>query len=196
MPQVFRYKLVHRLVLAAIGGAALLLADSGAALAGYGPPPAPAPVPGGYYCVVTSQTVGVVGKVIGPLSLGGLVATLNIRPGTFRTPLQITVTQPYGPGMACSGGSGIGDAGFRGYHAVGGIGILVQRGGSNFGGHFHGPITLHLSSSSITRSSRIVIWDGRRFVTAVATVGQGSATAWLWGASDIAVLVPDHHPRG
>jgi hypothetical protein len=196
MPQTFRYKLVHRLVFAAIGGAAMLLADSGAALAGYGPPPPPTPVPGGYYCVVTSQTIGVAGKVIGPLGLGRLAATLNIRPGTLAAPLQITVTQPYGPASACSSGAGIGGAGFLGYHDVGGIGILVQHGGSNFGGNFRRPIIVHLSSSSITRSSLIVVWDGKRFVGARATVSQGSAIVELQRASDVAVLVPDRHPRG
>jgi hypothetical protein len=188
MPQIFRSRLVRRIALAAIGGAALLLADSGVALAGYGPPVPPTPPPGGIFCVVTSQTVGVAGKVIGPLRLGALTATVTIRPRTFLAPVQLTVTQPFGPSTVCPGNSGIGNAGFRGYHAVGGIGIVVQRGGSNFRGFFRGLIIVHFSSPLITRSSLIVAWNGRHFVRVPSAVSRGAATTALVQPANLAVL--------
>jgi hypothetical protein len=193
MPRIFRYKLAHRLVFAAVVGGAMLMANAGAALASYGPPPPPVAYPGGYYCVVTSQTVGVAGRVIGPLGLGDLLATLDIRPGTFADLVQVTVTQPYGPDTACPSSADIGDAGFRGYHVVGGIGVLVARGGSTFAGRFRRAVTVHLSSSAITASSLVVAWDGDRFAKVPATVRRGSATFDLRHASDVAVLTPNHH---
>jgi len=155
---------------AVVMSAVMLVANSGIALAngpGYGPViPAPDPVPGGYYCIVTSRTVVPAGTVIGPLRLDKLGFRLRVRRGTFPAPVQITITEPYARTGACQGGSAIGDAGFRGYRAVGGVGILVQRGGVAYPGTFARRLRLRLTSPAITRSSHLAVWNGNRFVEA------------------------------
>jgi hypothetical protein len=197
MPFICRCKLVQRLACLAIVTATALVAGSGSALAGYGPPPPPpAPVPGGYYCIVTSQTVGPAGKLIGPLRLDGLVAVLRVRRDTFPAPVQITITQPYMRTGVCQGGPGIGNAGFRGYRAVGGIGVLVQVNGVTYRQTFRKPLRLLLVSRSITRSGLVVVWNGRRFVIALdAVVGRGLARVGVLTNSDFAVLARVRHRR-
>jgi hypothetical protein len=170
--------------------AAMLVANSGIALAGYGPPtPGPTPVPGGYYCIVTSRTVAPAGTLIGPLRIHNLVFRLRVRRGTFSAPVQITMTQPYAQTGACQGGRSIGDAGFGGYRAVGGVGILVQQGGVAYPGTFARPLRLRLTSSAITRSSLVVVWNGNRFMRAPHAVVR-SRRAWIGvdASSDYAIL--------
>jgi hypothetical protein len=188
---------LRQLACAAMVSAAMLAANSGIALAGYGPPPLPpAPVPGGFSCVVTSRTVGPAGKVIGPLRLHGLVASLRVR-GAFRVPVQITITEPYAQSGACQGGPGIGNAGFGGYRPVGGGGVLVQLNGVAYRGIFARPLVLRLSSRSITRSSLVVAWNGMRFVTVPhAVVRRGLARVRVRASSDFAVLTHVRHRRG
>jgi hypothetical protein len=170
--------------------AAILVANSGLALASYGPPPpVPTPVPGGYYCIVTSRIVTPAGALIGPLRLRKLVVRLRIRPGTFPAPVQITLTQPYARTGACQGGRGIGDAGHRGYRAVGGVGILVQQGGVTYPGPFLRPMRLHLRSRKIARSSLVLVWNGNRFMRAPrAVVRRRRARVGVDASSDYAVL--------
>jgi hypothetical protein len=183
-------KLVRKLAGAALGGAAVLAANSGAALAAYGPPsPPPAtPVPGGFYCVVTSQTIGRASQAIGSLRLDGIAASIRVRRETFRGRVQATITEPYGHRGGCAGGPGIGSGGFRGYRAVGGVGIIVQRHGSADRRKFAKPLVLRMTSPSIRPSSLIVVWNGKRFERAAAVIGRGSATVRVAGSSDVAVL--------
>ena len=172
----------------------MLVADSGLALAGYGPPAPPAiPVTGGFYCVVTSQTVIPAGKLIGPLKLHGkLAATLRTRQGTFPVSVQITVTEPYGQDGNCQGNADIGCVGFRGYRAVAGVGILVQRDGSAYTRTFRRALALRLASPLISRTSLLVVWNGRKFVKAPgAVVRSRAATVGVHASSDYAVLVRD-----
>jgi hypothetical protein len=174
---------------AAVGGVALLVANSGIALAAYGPSASPqGTVPGGFSCVVTSQTAGPAAKHIGPLRLGGLEATIEIRPGTFSGRVQLTMTAPGGENGGCQGGQGVGDGGFRGYRPVGGVGILLQRHGSAYTGKFRRPIVVRMSSPSIGASSLVVVWNGSRFVLAAADHRGGSATTRVFGSGDYAVL--------
>jgi hypothetical protein len=175
----------------------MLVANSGTALAGYGPPapPAPAviPVTGGYYCVVTSQTVGPPGKFIGTLKLHGkLAATLGIQPGIFPAFVQVTITEPYGQDGNCQGNADIGCVGFSGYQTVGGVGIIVQSGGAAYSGKFGRPLALRLASPLISKSSLLLVWNGQKFVKAPgAIVGSKSATVAVPTTSYYAVLVPD-----
>jgi hypothetical protein len=175
----------------------MLVANSGTALAGYGPPapPSPAviPVTGGYYCVVTSQTVGPPGKFIGTLKLPGkLTATLGIQPGIFPAFVQITITEPDGPDGNCQGNTDIGCVGFSGYQAVGGVGIIVQSAGSAYSGKFGRPLALRLASPLITKSSLLLVWNGQKFVKAPGAVVRSQAVTVAVGASsDYAVLIPD-----
>lgn len=190
MQRVRGFKLVQHLPSMAIVGVVMLALNSGIALAAYGPPaPAPAPVPGGFSCVVTSQTVSPAGKLIGPLRLQGLVATIRVRKGNFGGSTQITITEPFTRSGACQGGPGVGNAGFGGYRALGGVGILVQVSGSAWPGTFRRPISLHLASRSIRRSSRVVVWNGMRFARAPhAVVRRRSAWVPVAANSDVAVL--------
>jgi len=176
----------------------MLIANPGMALAGYGPPAPPVvPVTGGYYCVVTSQTVGPTGKSIGTLKLhGNLAATLQIHQGSFPDVVQITITEPYGQNGDCQGNADIGGVGFAGYRALGGVGIIVQQGGSAYSGTFVRPLALRLSSPLISRSSLLVVWNGRKFVKAPgAIVRSRAATVGVDASSDYAVLVPDRASR-
>lgn len=193
MLRISWFKLVRRVTGMIIGIIVLLVVDAGIALAGYGPPPPPVPVTGGYYCVVTSQTVGPAGKLIGTLELHGkLAATLRIHRGTFPVVTQITITEPYGQQGNCQGNADIGCIGFSGYRAVGGMGIVVQHDGSAYSRTFGKPIALQLTSSLISRSSLLVVWNGRKFVKAPgAVVRRHSATVGVHASSDYAVLVRD-----
>jgi hypothetical protein len=184
-------KLGRKIASVVIGGTAVLVFNSGMALAAYGPPPPPRPpVPGGFNCVVTSQAVGPAGKVIGPVRLRGLVATLRVRPGSFAIPgsYQITITQPTAPGGGCqSGGPGGGNGGFRGYRTVGGIGIFIQRNGSAFKGTLLKPLILSLTPAG--RSSLVVVWNGMQFVAAPGVViAHGVAMVPVPGSGDYLVL--------
>ncbi len=175
----------------AIGCATLLAADPAAAQASYGPnlPAGPAPVPGAS-CVVTSQTVGPAGTMIGPLDLGSLAGVLRIRRGTFTRPVQLTVTQSGTQGHGCQAGRANWPA-MRGYRVVGGIGILVQRGGASFPSQYGRPVMLRLSSRTIRASSLVVRWwRGRVIVVRAAVTGHGSARIPVLGNASYAVLTP------
>jgi hypothetical protein len=188
---MMRWKHMHKLgrmmAIATLGSAVLVVANAGGALAavGYGPPgPPPPPVPGGYSVVVTSQTViGPAGGTIGPVNINGVAVTLTIPAGAFPVPVQITLTAP---DLAA-----IGTAGFFGHSAVAGVGIQVQENGSPYPGTFLKPLTLTMSSSSITSSSIVVVWNGTAFVAeSAATVTAGSATVSFDSDPDFAVLAP------
>jgi hypothetical protein len=197
MSQISRFKLARWVASMIIGSIILIVANSGTALAGYGPPAPQAlavvPVTGGYYCVVTSQTVGPPGKFIGTLKLHGkLAVTLGIQQGIFPVFVQVTITEPYGQDGNCQGNTDIGCIGFAGYQAVGGVGIIVQSGGSAYAGKFGRPLALRLASPLISTSSLLVVWNGQKFVKAPgAIVRSQAATVAVKASSDYAVLVPD-----
>ena len=105
---------------------------------------------------MTSVTIGQAGGKIGPVWVDGLLVTLLVPAGAFSAPVQITVTAPIV--------RAIGDAGFPGFEAIGGVGIQVQRNGSPYRGTFLKPLKLDITSPSLTRSDLVVRWNGRRFV--------------------------------
>jgi hypothetical protein len=197
MPRMSRLKTFRQFTAAVIGVIAVLTASSGVADASYGPPPPPvAPVPGGYYCVVTSQTVGQPGRLIPRLRLPEMTARLRIATDTFLTPVQITITEPYGRNGDCHGRPELGDAGRAGYWAVGGIGILVQRNGTRYGRPFAKPLVLRLRSRWITRRSLVVVWNGRRFVNVRgAVIRRGRTRIRVHANGDFAVLSPLRYLR-
>ena len=189
--RIRRLASVRTLAALAAGCATLLLVDPAAAVASYGPnlPAGPTPVPGAS-CVVTSQTVGPAGKVIGPLDLSGLTGMLRIRRGTFTGPVQLTVTQPAARGHGCQAGRGTWPA-MRGYRVVGGVGILVQRGGASYRSRYGRPLMLRLSSRTIRASSLVVRWRrGHMSVVRAAVTGRGSARIPVPGNASYAVLTP------
>jgi hypothetical protein len=186
------------LLSAVAGGLVLAAANSGVALAAYGPTP---PVitdlgPGGFYCVVTSQSVSDQAGQIGPLRLGRGRASLRFGRRTFAGQSQVTLTEPFGRnGLECEGGR-IGDGGFSGFRAVAGLGILVQHDGAAFHGRFARPLRVRLDSPMISPASLLVTWNGRRFVRVPgAVVRRGSVRAEVSAGADLAILSPGgrHH---
>jgi len=193
MPNKGRNIAMRPLLSAVAGGLALAAANSGIALAAYGPtaPVASDPGPGGYYCVVTSQTVGLGAGQIGPLQLSGGRASLSFHRRTFGGQDQITLTEPFGRHGECQGGRSIGDAGFRDFRAVAGLGILVQHDGAAYHGRFGTPLRLRLDSRMIRPGSLLVAWNGRRFVRVPgAVVRRGSVRASVTAGADLAILSP------
>jgi hypothetical protein len=191
-----RRKLIHGIAGATIAGVAMLAANSGVALAAYGPTPRTGPVSGGFYCIVTSQTVGPAGKFIGSLGRGGLGATIRIPRGAFPFRVQFTVSEPDQNGGGCQGGLAIGNGGFPGYVARGGVGILVQRNGTTYRRKFAKPLTLRMSLPSGSVPDHILVWGGRGFTEAPATVRHASATVRVARGADYAVLVQATRRRG
>jgi hypothetical protein len=168
------------------GAAILVTTGAGGALAagGYGPPPPVTPtVPGGYSVVVTSQTITPAGGTIGPVTIDGASVTLIVPAGAFPVPVQITVTAP--------NLGAISTAGFHGFKVVAGEGIQVQENGSTYPGPFLKLLTLDTSSSSITASSILAVWNGTAFVTDPdMTALSGELKAGFDTDPDFAVLTP------
>jgi hypothetical protein len=186
------WKLVRGLAVMTLAGAALLIGAAGSAraTAGYGPPPPPVPpVPGGFFAVVTSVTIGPAGGTIGPVRIGEVLVRVRVPRGAFPVPVQITLTAP--------SVAGIGDAGFVGYEALGGVGVQVQENGSPYPGTFLKPVVLDMTSPLVTRSSIAVIWNGTRFVIDTAADLNGHVAQLTFDTDpDFAVLAPTTQVRG
>jgi hypothetical protein len=178
MPPFCRRTRIRQLSRAATISISLLLAGPAAAQAAYGPPPpTPPPVPGGFSQVVTSQTIGPKAECIRHLRFDGFGGSLCIRRHTFLQPVQLTVTEPFvrdSPALdayggrnrrTCGPGIGIGDAGFPGYCAFTGAGILVQINGVDDGNRFRKPMILRIHWRP-RLSTIVVVWNGHRFVRA------------------------------
>jgi hypothetical protein len=187
MRRIWMHKLGQRLAIVMLAGAATLVTTgAGGALAagGYGPPaPVPPKVPGGHCVVVTSQTITPAGGTIGPVTIDGASVTLIVPAGAFPVPLQMTLTAL----NRCA----IGTARFRCYKVVAGVGIQVQENGSAYPGPFLKPLSLDISSSSITASSILAVWNGTAFVTDPEfTALSGELKARFDTDPDFAVLTP------
>lgn len=146
-------KMIRRLVPCALVVMTAISFSAGPALAGYGPPgpPGGGPGPGGYGCVVTSRTVRPDGATIGPLQVGVLRVTVTIPPDTFPVPVQVTITEPFSEFGLCLGGP---VPHVRGFHVIGGVGILVDHWGSPFGKFPH-PISVSMRDEGRTDYSHI-----------------------------------------
>ena len=187
MRRIWMRQLRRRLAIVMLAGAAILVTTgAGGALAagGYGPPaPVPPKVPGGHCVVVTSQTITPAGGTIGPVTIDGASVTLIVPAGAFPVPVQITLTAPNLCGMST--------AGFRCFKVVAGVGIQVQENGSTYPGPFLKPLSLGISSSSITASSILAVWNGTAFVTDPEfTALSGELKAGFDTDPDFAVLTP------
>ena len=151
-----------------------------------GPPPPPVPVPGGFLTVVTSQSVGPGGGSVGPVSAGNTQTGVTVPPGAFTAGLDVTITTP--------NVGGIGNAGFCGYNAVAGVGVVIQNpsDGSVNHGFFPNPLVVTINSPDIKPGDVIVEWNGVKFVRVSATVSNGTAVIRLdkGGYHFFAILAP------
>ena len=189
MPRIGRWMVAPRLGLALAGAGVLLVTGTGIAQASqavYGPPPPPVQVPGGYLNVVTSQTVGPGGGTIGPVSAGNTETTVVVPAGAFTTPLQVTITEP--------DIADIGNAGFCGYTAVAGVGVIIQNpsNGSVSYDFFTHPLVVTISSPAIQPGDLIVGWNGYKFVKLGVSTANGTAIVKITqaGYRFYAVLAP------
>jgi hypothetical protein len=194
MPKSVSRGLAWQLAGAAAGGAALLVAGQSVALASYGPP-GPNPLDtGGYYCIVTSQSVGKGGSTIGPLKLGDTKVTVTVGSGTFPVGVQITVTEPHSKSGGCSTDPGKDQFGGPMQPAAS-VGVLVQHNGSPYQGAESKPLVIKVASKSITPRSRVETWQGRRFAPAgQAVVRRGTARITGRASTDVEILSRTH-PR-
>jgi hypothetical protein len=189
MPSIRPWTLIRQFSLAALGTVALVGVNSATANAVYGPPPPPVPVPGGYFQIVTSQTIGTAGGTIGPVSAGNVEATLTIPGEAFTLPLQVTITEPTV--------ADIGNGGRRGHLAIGGVGVVIQDGPSLYPGIFSRPLILTLSSPQLSPGDVVVVWNGTRFMpTPGAIVHNHSVTIRILSSSAefFAILKPAGSP--
>jgi len=193
MPNLSKWRIARHMAAAATAGLGVVAAGSGVALAGYGPPPPPNPPPGGFSCVITSQTVGPAGKTIS-FRLGPVSGVLIIPRGDFSKPVQITITEPFGTG-SCSGGPGPGDAGFPGFRTLVGVGIQVQR-GSKTVTSFARPLVLRLGDNAQIRPGDLLVaWNGTGFQGAPGFYTHDAITTEVRSSTDYALLVPDGRGR-
>jgi hypothetical protein len=182
MPGAKRFHLAQKLATVALGAATLAVVNPGMlpAQAAYVPPPTSHPAPGGYKAVVTSVTVGPAGDRIGPVRIDGLEVTLTIPPGTFTTPVQITLTAPNELGV-----------GSPGYRAVGGVGVLITVNGKPYTGTLNHSLTLDISGAGITSRDHLAAWNGHSFQTVGAIVsGDTVQVSFKAPEADFVVLAP------
>ena len=187
MRRMWMHRLGQRLAVMMLAGAAVLVttgAGGARAAGGYGPPaPVPPAVPRGHCAVVTSQTITAAGGTIGPAGINGALVTLTVPAGAFPVPAQVTLTAP----DQC----GAGAAAVRCFTVVAGVGIQVQENGSAYPGPFPKPLSLAISSPSITASSILAVRNGTALVTDPdMTARPGELTASFGTGSDFAVLTP------
>jgi hypothetical protein len=182
-------RLFQLVAVVAVASATLMATGAGAQAAqSYGPPvPVPPGIPGGFFTVVTTVTICPPGGTIGPVRADGLVVTIRVPAGAFRICHQVTITSP--------NVAGIGNAGFPGFRAIGGVGVFIGTNGVKFRGSFLRPVTLTMSSAAITAASIVVRWNGSSFVRAGGAVTAGSATVAFQGDPAFAVLRPTGHKR-
>lgn len=172
------------LAIAAFGGAALVMSGAGGAQAAraYGPTPPVSTAPGGFVTVVTTEAIGPSGGTIGPVATGdGMTVTLHVPPGAFPFFVTITLTSP--------NTVAIGNAGFHGFIAIGGVGVRIVHAGSKYQGHFLKPLGLDFTSSRITSQSVAVEWNGIHFVRVPGAMAEAGSLSLTFGSDpDFAVL--------
>lgn len=186
MPRVMGFRVPRTLAAVVTGGAMLAIANLGQlpAQAEFSPPLPASPSPGGYVSVVTSQTVGPSGGVIGTVGVDGFRVRLSVPRGAFSTRVQVTIAAP--------NVLDIGSAGHPHYRAVGGVGVLLQVNGTIYTGRFSAPLTLTVSGRHIPVGSRVAVWTGRRFAFMRSRESHNrEVIAFRRGAEqDFAVLAP------
>ena len=105
-------------------------------------------------------------------------------PGTFKTPVQISLTAP--------SVTGVGNGGHPGYRAVCGVWCpCITVNGKPYTGTFGHSLTLNISGFDIRPGDRVAVWNGKNFVFVGATVAGYAAQVRITGSTeDFAVLAP------
>ena len=196
MPKNASRGLAWKLAGTATCGASLLVAGQSAALASYGPPGPNPLTTGGYYCIVTSQSVGTGGTTIGPLKLGDAKVTVTIGSGAFPVGVQITVTEPHSKSGGCTTDPGKDQFGGPMQPAAS-VGVLVQHNGSPYQGTENKPLVIKVTSKAITAHSQVETWQGRQFAPASrAVVHSGAVKITGKASTDLEILTrARHHPQ-
>jgi hypothetical protein len=187
MVHILQDRFAWRAAAVALGSAALALSGfaQSPANAAYGPPPPPTtPPPGGFRNIVASETVDPGGGILGPFGVNGLQVTITVPRHAFPVPVQVTITAP--------DVSAIGNAGFRRYLALGGVGVLIQVNGTTYPGAFRRGVTLDMTSPGISRADLVVVWNGERFVIVGARERSDTEALRFYSEAeeDFAVLMP------
>jgi hypothetical protein len=172
--------------------AAVLIGTSATALA-YGPPPPPPPgPPGGYECIVTSETISPSGGIVGPLQVGTILVTLTIPPGAFSEPAQVTITEPYSLSGGCNGGF---MPAFRHLRVVGGVGVLAEIGNSPVR-YFPTPLFIRIQETKIIGFStlEVVPLGGNGGVVVIGKHSHNPVTLKVRRPTDYVVLVNGRLP--
>ena len=186
MPRAMGFRLTRTLAAVTTGGVMLVIANLGQlpAQAEYSPPLPASPSPGGYVSVVTSRTISPSGGVIGMVSVDGLQVRLSVPRGAFPVPVQVTITAP--------DVTAIGSGGHPGYRALGGVGVLLQAGGTTYVKRFGRPLVLTVSGRAIKAGSRVAVWKGTRFAFRASSESRAREviTVRRGTEQDFAILAP------
>jgi hypothetical protein len=163
----------------AVSGATAMAAGTG-----YAPPPPSTTVPGGFNSVIASYSFGPAGGTQTNIALGNNTSlNISVPPGTFTSDVTLTIFS----GDLVS----VGNAGFSGYEAVSGFRFLVTEGSSRYSGSFNNYITFTLTSSNITSSSKVLIFNGTSFVSYPnSSVKNGQATIQANSDPEFVVVSP------
>jgi hypothetical protein len=168
------------------------VASAGTAFAagnGYGPTPTgPSGVPGGFSSVVITKTLGAGGGSL-TAPVAGATLTIRVPSGAFSAPVEVEVTSP----DLSAVGSALGNLGYPGFRAVGGLGVKVlNTSGQPVRGTFAKPLTVTLSGSQLgVPGERVLRFTSPGSATVVpASLGSGSVTINLTSDPDLAVVNP------
>ncbi len=183
------------LILAAVLGAGLSLTPLAlAAGAGYttGPAPVPPGTPGGFLKTVEVSTM--YPQVKFPKSvdvkINGAAIDVYALPHTFRHPAQIVIQDSNFKSV----NGALAHLGYRGYHAVAGLGLSVDISDRLYRGKFIKPITLFALRTGINARDHILGWttQGHLFIVPTPLFRNGRA---VWKTDDVGafvVIAPNH----
>ncbi|MGH9073893.1 MAG: hypothetical protein ACRDZQ_07205 [Acidimicrobiales bacterium] len=158
-----------------------------AAGSGYGGP-GPAPTgTGAFSSVVEVVTVQPSGGTV-TVTVDGATITIVVPPGTFTSPVQVVITA----GDLTS----IGDAGVPGAKVIVAFGVQIDQNGTPVGGTFANPISVTVSDSSITGTSKVyeLLTNGTYGAVPGATVGTGTAQVSFSSDPSFVILQPPAPP--
>jgi hypothetical protein len=139
------------------------------------------PGSGGFTTILTTITVGPAGGSTGPIKADGFSLNVVIPPGTFATPVQLTVAAPTLSTIPAQPDRTV----------VAGAGIAIGQGGTSYQGTFLKSITASFGSLGITAGSDVAVWNGSSFATDQdGTAAAGTASVSFDTDPDFVVETP------